>query len=83
MVHAEGMLALGFNGERRPVSGSSYAAARVSALAACLLAANAEWRTDELKAALLREAEPLAGGAVAYGFIPDAALGHRGACGKE
>jgi Subtilase family len=83
MVHAEGMLALGFDGERRPVSGSSYAAARVSALAACLLAAHPDWRTDQLKAALLREAEPVEGGAVAHGFIPDAALGQRGACGKE
>jgi subtilisin family serine protease len=83
MVHAEGMLALGFDGERRPVSGSSYAAARVSALAACLLAAHPEWQTDQLKAALLREAEPVEDGAVAHGFIPDAALGRRGACGKE
>jgi hypothetical protein len=83
MVHGEGMLALDFDGERRPVSGSSYAAARVSALAACLLAATPEWRTDQLKAALLREGEPVEGGAVAYGLIPDAALGHRGACGKE
>ena len=83
MVHAEGVLALGFDGERRPVSGSSYAAARVSALAACLLAAHPAWRTDQLKAALLRAAEPVEDGAVAYGLIPDAALGRRGACAKE
>jgi subtilisin family serine protease len=83
MVHAEGMLALGFDGERRPVSGSSYAAARVSALAACLLAAHPAWRTEQLKAALLLQAEPVEDGAVAHGFIPDAALGRRGACGKE
>ena len=83
LVHGEGMLALDFDGERRLVSGSSYAAARVSALAACLLAAHLEWRTEQLKAGLFGQAEPVEGGAVAKGFIPDAALGQRGACRQE
>jgi subtilisin family serine protease len=43
MVPGEGVLALDFNGERRWVSGSSYAAARATALAACLLADHPEW----------------------------------------
>ena len=40
MVAAEGVAVTGFFGEPRAVSGSSYAAVRITALAACLLAAH-------------------------------------------
>lgn len=83
MVHGEGVLALDFDGERRFVSGSSYATARVSALAACLLADHPAWSIAELKAAMFREAQPSAAGQVAEGFVPDTALGNRGACGRQ
>jgi subtilisin family serine protease len=82
MVRGE-VLALDFDGERRRASGSSYATARVSALAACLLADRPKWSTAELKAALLREALPDEAGQVAAGFVPDAALGTRGGCRRQ
>jgi hypothetical protein len=81
MVPGENVVALDFNGERRPVSGSSYATARASALAACLLAGHPQWSTDQLKAAIFHEARPSEAGDVAIGFVPDTALGNRGACG--
>ena len=80
MVPGEQVSALDFDGVRRPVSGSSYATARVSALAVCLLAGNPGWSTAELKAAIFREARADARNQVAQGFVPDAALGSRGAC---
>ncbi|MGH6920343.1 MAG: S8 family serine peptidase, partial [Geminicoccaceae bacterium] len=82
MVPGENVVALDFNGERRPVSGSSYATARATALAACLLAGHPEWSTTQLKAAIFREAQANEAGAVAIGFVPDTALGNRGACGR-
>jgi hypothetical protein len=83
MVQGENVLALDFDGERRPVSGSSYASARVSALAACLLADHPDWSTAELKSAIFREAHASATGQVAEGFVPTAALGNRGACSPQ
>ena len=80
MVPGEDIVALDFDGQRRPVSGSSYATARISALAACLLAGHPQWPTAELKAAIFREAQPDQRGEVAAGFVPNAALGNRGAC---
>ena len=80
MAPGERVSALDFDGVRRPVSGSSYATARVSALAACLLAGNPEWSTAELKSAIFGEAQVTAGDHVAEGFVPEAALGTRGAC---
>ena len=83
MVPGENVVALDFDGERRPVSGSSYATARATALAACLLAGHPEWSTTQLKAAIFREAQPNEAGAVAIGFVPDTALGNRGACDPQ
>jgi hypothetical protein len=83
MVHGENVPALDFDGERRPVSGSSYATARASALAACLLAGHPEWSTAELKAAMFHEARASEAGDVAIGFVPDTALGDRGLCGPR
>jgi subtilisin family serine protease len=80
MVPGENLLALDFDGERRLVSGSSYAAARVTALAACLLAEHPEWSTAILKAAILQEAQVSEPGVVGSGFIPDSMLGSLGAC---
>jgi subtilisin family serine protease len=82
MLRGEDVLALDFDGERRLVSGSSYAAARATALAACLLADYPEWSTATLRAAILQEAEASEAGVVAAGFIPDTALGNRGACSR-
>jgi hypothetical protein len=83
MVHGENAVALDFDGERRAVSGSSYATARATALAACLLAGNPDWSTAELKAAMFREARASQAGDVAIGFVPHTALGNRGACGPQ
>lgn len=83
MVQGDGVAALDFDGQRRFVSGSSYAKARVSALAACLLADHPEWSTAELKAAIFQEADTTGASDVAEGFIPDTVLGDRGACDPE
>jgi hypothetical protein len=83
MAPGEAVLALDFDGARRPVSGSSYPTARVSALAACLLAGHPEWSTDELKAAIFAQAQARGAEQVAHGFLPDAVLGNRGACRKR
>jgi len=81
MVPAKGLLVTGFEGVRERVSGSSYATARVTALAACLLAASPSWAADELKAALLARAILSADSEmVAHGFLANPAIEERGAC---
>jgi len=81
LVPAEEMLATDFTGRPRVVSGSSYAAVRVSALAACLLQENPEWRAEILKAAVLEQARSGENDAYsAYGFLPDPGARRRGAC---
>jgi len=73
MVPAEGLTATDFDGNRVQVSGSSHAAARVSALAARLLADNPDWRAPELKQALFQRVVPSFDKEpqwVARGFIP-------------
>ena len=85
-VPAEQVLVTGFSGRVREVSGSSYAAARVSALAACLLAAHDEWTTRELKSAILARAErPVSTmlGYVGTGALRDPTGVDRGACDAE
>ncbi len=81
MVPGENVVVRDFDGRRRRVSGSSYAAARVSALAACLLAGNPEWTTAELMSAMFAGARPEQR-YVAHGFLSDLALRGRGACVK-
>jgi subtilisin family serine protease len=83
MVQGENVSALDFDGERRFVSGSSYATARTTALAACLLADHPEWSTAQLKSAIFREAQAGEAGDVAVGFVPDAVLGNRGLCARQ
>jgi hypothetical protein len=83
LVPAEEMLVTDFYGLPRVVSGSSYAAARISALAACLLESNPEWRAAELKTAIVELAEAPSGEDTAYsayGFVADPGARQRGAC---
>ena len=85
-VPAEEVPVTGFNGQVREVSGSSYAAARVSALAACLLAAHPEWSTPELRSVILDRAEKPVSDMVAYvgaGTLRDPTSTRRGACEAE
>ena len=65
-VPAEEILVTGFDGRARKAAGSSYAAVRVSALAACLLAAYPQWTASELKAAILARAEKPVSDMLAY-----------------
>jgi hypothetical protein len=81
MVEADGLWALSFEGRQAPVSGSSYATARVTALAACLLAAHPGWSVARLRTRIFALARaPAAEGYVAQGFIADPTAGNRGAC---
>jgi subtilisin family serine protease len=81
MVETEGIRALSFDGARTPVRGSSYATARVTALAACLLAAHPDWPVATLRARIFALARPpIAAGYVAQGFIADPTTRTRGAC---
>ena len=83
LVPADDMLVTDFHGRPRVAGGSIYAAARVSALAACLLQENPEWRAEILKAAILEQAREPTGeeqAYSAYGFLPDPGARQRGAC---
>jgi hypothetical protein len=81
MLETDGLLALGFDGRLAPVSGSSYATARVTALAACLLAARPGSSVAMLRAQIFALARaPVAAGYVREGFIDLAASRNRGAC---
>jgi subtilisin family serine protease len=81
MVEIEGIRALSFEGRQAPVSGSSYATARVSALAACLLAAHPDWSVARLRMRIFALARaPAEAGHVAQGFIADPTAANRGAC---
>ncbi len=86
LIPAEGLIALDYSGFPRHVSGSSHAAARLSALATCLLAAKPEWRAAELKKAIFALAEPPVNSNVAYvriGHLPAPSSLNRGACQAE
>ncbi len=81
MVETDGIVALRFDGYETPVSGSSYATARITALAACLLAAHPGWTVAALRARIFEWAQPPgAAGYVAQGFIADPTASNRGAC---
>jgi subtilisin family serine protease len=82
MAPGEDVMALDFDGVHRPVSGSSYATARVSGLAACLLADHPKWSIAELKSAIFHEARRDDDALVAQGFLPEQVFGNRGACRK-
>lgn len=73
LVPAERLIVTGFDGSDTYASGSSYAAVRISALAARLLAEHPDWRAAELKQAIFARVLPSFaddGGAVAEGFMP-------------
>ncbi len=73
LVPAEEVSVTDFDGTEIPAAGSSYAAARVSALAARLLAAHPEWRAGQLKEAIIARALPPfpeLDMPVAAGFVP-------------
>ncbi len=75
-VPGEDIPVIGFAGESERVSGSSYAAPRVAALAARLLLAHPGWHAAELKAAIFTRAVPLAPGGrplLRHGVIRDPA----------
>lgn len=81
LVPAERVLVTAFDGRRIFASGASYAAQRVGAMAACLLAAHPHWRAKELREAILAQSRPPgAEGWSAYGFLPDPVARQRGAC---
>ena len=85
-VPGERVLVTGFDGRPREVSGSSYAAARVSALAACLLSARPESSAAELKSAILSRAEAPVDTEPAYvgeGVLRDPVAADRGGCDAE
>ncbi len=74
LVPGENLTVTGFDGRPVRVSGSSYAAARISAMAARLLAHHPDWRAAELKAAIFARAlTPMLDKSahVSQGFIPD------------
>ncbi|MDX1512788.1 MAG: S8 family serine peptidase [Gammaproteobacteria bacterium] len=86
MVPAESLVSIDFDGRPKLVSGSSYAAARVSALAACLLGAHPEWRAPELKAAILERVTPSVNDVVklvSRGLLGAPVASDRGACAAE
>jgi len=76
MVPAENVPVTTFYGDTGRASGSSYAVARVAALAARLLHDNPDWKAPELKAAILKRARPTPAegqSVVQHGWIPDPA----------
>jgi hypothetical protein len=80
LVPGENLTVTGFDGRPVRVSGSSYAATRITAMAARLLAHHPDWRAAELKAAIFARAlKPAEGDPVyvAQGFIPDPAEAER------
>ena len=82
-VPAEGRLGIDFEGNPKLVSGTSYAAARVSALAACLLGLHPEWGAAELKAAILAMSQALPEGSESYtraGYLAEPTARRRGVC---
>lgn len=73
LVPAERVRVTDFDGQATVASGSSYAAVRISALAARLLAAHPDWHAARLKEAIFARVLPSfseESGAVAEGFIP-------------
>jgi subtilisin family serine protease len=86
LVPAEGLVSIDFYGRPKLVSGSSYAAARISALAACLLAAHPEWRAQRLKAEILAQVKPSMNDVMRFvsgGFLASPTESARGVCPAE
>ena len=80
-VPAAGITAIGFAGETRSVTGSSYGAARISALAVCLIAANPTLSATDTREQLLALAMPSEPDRpVRHGFISDGMLTKHHGC---
>ena len=80
LVPAEGVSVTGFDGGESLAFGSSYAAVRVSALAARLLEAHPDWDAAALKRAIFERALPPPpdhADTVAQGFLPRPARAER------
>ena len=61
-----------FDGQPKWVGGSSYAAARVSGLVACLMSQNPDMGLREVRKRLFRKARRIRGGRmVRHGFLPE------------
>ena len=74
MLPAEELEAIDHRGKNTLVSGSSFAVARIAALAARLLAEHPNWAASELKRAIIdraRTSGTYEKGTVQYGWIPD------------
>jgi len=74
MLPAEQLEAIDHRGASTQVSGSSFAVARIAALAARLLAEHPNWAAPELKQAIIDRARTFGAyekGRVHYGWIPD------------
>jgi len=75
MAPAETITTTGFDGRPVTVSGSSYAAVRVTAMAACLLKVHPDWNATRLKQAIIAESTPSPhADRVARGFLSEDAL---------
>jgi subtilisin family serine protease len=86
LVPAEELLSIDFYGRPKLVYGSSYASARIAALAACLLAAHPQWGAAELKAAIYARVKPSVNDVMRFvsrGFVDEPTLSQRGACPPE
>lgn len=82
MIAAEEMLTRGFADQLRQVSGSSYAAARITALASCLLAARPDSSTQKLKQSIVSMAKHSNANETLtrYGLLSNPLSEDRGSC---
>ena len=82
LVSSNSVQVLDFDGRKKWVSGSSYAAARVSGLAACLLANKPELDVVALRQELFGRANRINGGhLVRYGFLQETEFSGGQRCG--
>ena len=82
LVPSDHVRVLGFDGRERWVGGSSYAAARVSGLAACLLAKEPNLDVVNLREELFGRADRINGGhLVRHGFLQEKEFTRGANCG--
>ena len=83
LVSSERVRVLDFDGRKKWVGGSSYAAARVSGLAACILAKNPKLDVGSLRQELFSRAERINDGhLVRHGFLKEAEFSGGNNCGR-
>ena len=84
LVPSDHVRVLGFDGRERWVGGSSYAAARVSGLAACLLAKEPNLNVVNLRKELFGRADRINGGhLVRHGFLREKEFAKGDDCGRD